>query len=103
MHKIVAGTTPTITYSFSKVKPSDITVAVLTAKRRGAIVLEKTPATATVTDAAISWTLAQEETLDLGLGEVEIMLNWIDSGGKRGVGKIIGARVIPNHVNEVME
>lgn len=102
MYEIVAGTTPTITYSFSKVKPSDITSAVLTAKMRDVIVLEKALATATVTETAISWTLTQEETLALGIGAVEIMLNWLDANGKRGVGKTATVRVTHNHIREVM-
>ena len=102
MNEIVSGTTPTITYTFNQVRPSEITSAVLTAKRRGVIVLEKNLAAATVTEESISWTLTQEETLALGIGAVEIMLNWLDANGKRGVGKTATVNVTPNHIREVM-
>lgn len=103
MSVIIAGTTPTITYSFTKVRPSDITSAVLTVKRRGVIVLAKSLETAMVTEDAISWTLTQQNTFALGIGTVEIMLNWLDVNGKRGVGKTVTVNVTPNHISEVME
>ena len=103
MQEIVSGTTPTITYTFSQVRPSDIESAVLTAKRRGVIVLAKDLEAATVTEESISWTLTQAETLALGIGSVEIMLNWLDANGKRGVGKTVTVSVTPNHIREVME
>ena len=102
MQEIVAGTTPIITYTFTQVRPSDITSAVLTVKRRGSIVLEKSLQTATVTDASISWTLTQSETLAIGIGDAEVMLNWLDANGVRGVGKTTTVRIVPNHISEVM-
>lgn len=102
MQEIVAGTTPTITYRFTKVRPSDITSAVLTVKRRGVIVLAKSLETAMVTEDAISWTLTQENTFALGIGTVEIMFNWLDVNGKRGIGKTVTANVTPNHISGVM-
>lgn len=40
MIKIIIGTTPTITYKFKVVDVSEITMAILTIKKRGANIVE---------------------------------------------------------------
>lgn len=101
---IIIGTTPTITYKFSVVSVSDITSAILTIRDRGSDIIRKTleDAVANVTDNTLSWTLTQQETLDIGVKSASIMLNWKLRDGTRGASKeevITGAN---NHIREVM-
>ena len=102
MIEIVSGTTPPIEYKFKKVVPTDIVSAFLTIKMSGTIVLKKDLTSATVTDTTISWMLSQEESLALGIGDAEMMLNWLDTNGVHGVGKTVSIRITPNHITEVM-
>ena len=76
MTKIIIGTTPTITYKFKVVDASEITVAILTIKERGVNIIELNLSDATVGEDSLSWTLTQEETLQLGAKTVTMMLNW---------------------------
>ena len=102
MKEIVAGTTPTIEYTFRSVVPSDITTALLTFKKDGIIILRKDLADAEVLENKMFFLLSQADTLKLGTGNVEIMLNWVDTNGIRGVGNTEIVKVLPNHKNEVM-
>ena len=100
--QIVVGTTPTITYTFKSVAPSDITTAVLTIRKAGKIVLTKDLWKATVAESSISWTLTQAETLAIGTGDAEMMLNWVTNQGVRGIGKRETVVFVRNHITEVM-
>ena len=102
MIKIVIGTTPTIIYTFSKIDPSDLVVADLTIEVRKKIVLEKSLSDAVIGEDTLSWTLTQEESLALGLTPGTIMLNWVTSGGTRGVGVLESVRGLDNHKREVL-
>ena len=102
MTAIVVGTTPTIVYNFKSVAPSDITTAVLTIKKAGSIVLTKDLTDAEVAESSISWTLTQSETLAIGIGDAEMMLNWVTNQGVRGIGKKEMVTFIRNHITEVM-
>lgn len=84
MTQIVIGTTPTITYTFKTVSPPDLTKAILTIKCAGQIILEKNIDDAEIGGDSISWTLTQEETLDIGTRSAKMMLNWLTTSGTRG-------------------
>lgn len=102
MVKITIGTTPTITYAFSIVSPSDMTEAVLTIKIGSIIVIEKTLDDATVGEDSLSWTLTQSETLSLGTRYGTMMVNWLTSDGTRGASTETQICGVDNHINEVM-
>lgn len=102
MTKIIIGTTPTITYKFSVVSVSDITSAILTIKERGTTIIEKSLADASVGEDTLSWTLTQQETLDMGAKSASIMLNWKLNDGTRGASKEEVIMGVDNHVREVM-
>ena len=102
MAEIIIGTTPTITYKFKIVTPSEFRECILTIKCNGQILIQKTITDATVGEDSVSWTLTQLETLDIGTRSGKMMLNWVTHSGKRGASKettIIGAQ---NHVREVI-
>lgn len=64
MQKLARGTTPTITMTYKTIDVSLIVEAYLTMRQRG-LEIEKTLAEAAVADNSLSWTLTQQETLDL--------------------------------------
>ena len=99
---IVIGTTPTITYTFKTVSPSDFRVADLTVKVAGQILIERNIDTATIKDTEIEWTLTQEETLLIGTRSGKIMLNWVTNSGTRGVGETKSFVGGDNHKREVL-
>lgn len=102
MTKIIIGTTPTITYKFKVVDVADITVAILTIKERGVNIIELNLSDATVGEDSLSWTLTQQETLDIGVRTASIMLNWKLRDGTRGASKEESITGVNNHVREVM-
>lgn len=102
MTTIVIGTTPTITYKFKVVDVSEITVAILTIKERGTILIELTKSDATVGEDSLSWTLTQEETLLLGAKTATMMLNWKTQDGTRGASEEVFVQGAPNHIREVI-
>ena len=102
MTKIIIGTTPTITYTFKVVPVSSITKAVLTVKERGVNIIEKDLSDATVGEDTLSWTLTQEETLQLGAKTATMMLNWKTSDGTRGASEEVFIQSSPNHIREVI-
>lgn len=102
MIKIILGTTPTITYKFKVVDVSDITVAILTIKERGTILIELTKSDATVGEDSLSWTLTQEETLQLGTKTATMMLNWKTQDGTRGASEEVCITGAPNHIRKVI-
>lgn len=102
MTAIVKGTTPTIYYTFSTVSVQNISVAYLTIKQFGEIVVEKDISSASIRESALAWTLTQEETLLLDVGSAKIMLNWLLSDGTRGIGKETEVKIKNNHKDEVI-
>ena len=102
MTNIIIGTTPTITYTFRVVSPADLTKAILTIKCNGQVILEKTIADAVVGENSMSWTLTQQETLNIGTRSGKMMLNWLTHSGKRGASEETTIAGIQNHVKEVI-
>lgn len=102
MNTIVVGTTPTIQFKFKTIAPSDLAQARLTVERNSKVVVTKTIADATVSEDAIAWTLSQSETLQIGEGQRDIMLNWLTANGTRGTSAETRVNFIPNHIRAVM-
>jgi len=102
MTKIIIGTTPTITYKFKVVNVSEITVAILTIKERGVNIIELNLSDATVGEDSLSWTLTQEETLQIGVKTCTMMLNWKTEDGTRGASEEVYIQGSPNHIREVI-
>ena len=103
MTKIIIGTTPTITYKFKVVDVADITVAILTIKERGVNIIELNLSCATVGEDSLSWTLTQEETLQLGANKTcTMMLNWKTEDGTRGASEEVFITGANNHIREVI-
>ena len=102
MDTIIRGTTPTISFSFASVLPSELTTAILTIKSGDSIVVEKDLNTATIESKKLLWTLSQSEALTAS-GKAEIMLNWVTSGGTRGSSGKTEVYFEPNHIDEVIE
>ena len=102
MTKIIIGTTPTITYTFKVVPVDSITSAILTIKERGVNIIEKNLSDATVGENTLSWTLTQEETLQLGTKTATMMLNWKTEDGTRGASEEVFIQGSPNHIREVI-
>lgn len=100
---IIAGTTPTIEYTFSTVPVADITAAVFTIKQNGLAVLEKTLAEATIGDDKISWTLTQEESLSLSITKTtKAYLDYVLTDGTRGAGITQNVNIGEAGKNEVI-
>ena len=102
MKKIVVGTTPKIRWKFSNVDVSDIVTATMTIKRYGTNVVEKDIESATINGNEIIYSLSQDETLGIGVGICEIMLNWVTNNGVRGTSDIARIEFTKNHINEVL-
>ena len=102
MTKIIIGTTPTITYKFKVVDVSEITVAILTIKERGINIIELNLSDATIGEDSLSWTLTQEETLQLGAKTATMMLNWKTEDGTRGASEQVFVTGGDNHIREVI-
>lgn len=99
------GTTPTIQVVFKTVDPASITNAKLTFYTEHGAVIEKDLSTAEVGSTSISWTLTQQETLDIqssGRLPLYVLCNWLTSGGTRGVSVNDTVKFEKNPVNEVM-
>lgn len=102
MLNFIIGTTPTITYKFKVVSPSDITTAILSIKSQNQNMLTKTLADASVGADSLSWTLTQEETLAIGARTVKMMLNWKTADGTRGASAETMIQGVQNHIREVI-
>ena len=102
MTQIIIGTTPTITYTFRVVSPADLSKAILTIKIAGHVILEKTLADAVVGENSLSWTLTQQETLDIGTRSGKMMLNWLTASGTRGASAETAIMGVTNHKREVI-
>lgn len=99
---IIIGTTPTITYKFKIVFPSDFRACILTIKCNGQILIEKTLADAEIGTDSVSWTLSQSETLSLGTRVGKMMCNWVTQDGTRGASEITTIRGDTNHIAGVI-
>lgn len=102
MTQIIIGTTPTITYTFRTVSVSELSKAILTIKVAGQVILEKTLADATIGEDSLSWTLTQQETLDIGTRSGKMMLNWLTASGTRGASAETVIMGVTNHKREVI-
>ena len=103
MAEIIKGTTPTIVYTFSTVRVSDISVAYLTIKQDGTTKLERDLTTATVGENSLSWTLTQAETLALAVDDtINLMLNWKLADGTRGASRKGSFNIGDNYKDEVI-
>lgn len=101
MIKIIIGTTPTITYKFHIVSPTEFRTAILTI-RANTMLIERTLESATIEEDSISWTLTQEETLLLGAKSAKMMLNWVTVDGTRGASEETSIMGANNHKREVI-
>lgn len=100
---IIAGTTPTIEYTFDSVTVANITTAVFTIKQNGQPVIEKTLADATVGEKKISFTLSQAETLALSRTKVtKLYLDYVLNDGTRGAGITRNATIAAAGKQEVI-
>lgn len=102
MKKIVVGTTPKIRWKFSNVDVSDIVTATMTIVRYGKKLLTKEIDSAVISDSEIAYSLSQNDTLNIGAGPCEMMLNWVTSDGIRGTSEILRIEATKNHINEVL-
>lgn len=102
MKKIVVGTTPKIMWKFSEVDVSNIVTATMTVVRYGKTLLTKDINSALITDNEIIYNLSQTDTLKIGTGSCEIMLNWVTSDGIRGTSEVLRIDATKNHINEVL-
>ena len=103
MISITIGTTPTITYTFSLVSPADFVSAILTIKHNNRVCLRKELEDATVGESSVSWTLTQEETLLIGIGQAKMMCNWLTNAGVRGASPETVVTGVTNHIAEVID
>lgn len=90
MDTIIRGTTPTIEFTFSTVKPADISVAYMIIKCDGRTILEKDKSEVSgTTSRTLQWKLTQEESLKLRVGStVSIYCDWKTADGTRGRSKV---------------
>lgn len=102
MTEIIIGTTPTITYKFKIVSPSDFRACILTIKCNGQILIEKTLSDAEIGTDSVSWTLTQSETLSLGTKTAKMMCNWVTRDGTRGASAETVILGVTNHKSEVI-
>ena len=99
---ITIGTTPTITYKYKTVSPSDFRACILTIKCNGQILIEKTLSDAEISTDSVSWTLSQAETLSLGTRVAKMMCNWVTADGTRGASEEVYIQGSTNHIREVI-
>ena len=105
MDTIIKGTTPTIQYIFPDVDVEDITVAFLTIRQAGIDVITRDihSAEVDIEESMISWTLTQEETLQLmPKGQATAYLDWKLADGTRSGGETVTFSIAPTGKNEVI-
>lgn len=105
MFSIIRGTTPTILWKFSTAQVGEITSAYLTIKRKNIAAIEKGIADASINveENTISWTLTQEDTLQLKeFKEYELHCDWLLNDNVRGAGTTAVAQVLPAGKDEVI-
>lgn len=90
MNTIIRGTTPTVQFSFSAVKTSEIDVAYMIIKCDGRVIIEKDLSEASeITHNHLQWKLTQEESIKLKVGAtVSIYCDWKTNDGTRGRSKV---------------
>ena len=104
MDEIIRGTTPTITFSFSSVRPSDISAAYLTISCLGGTALvERELDSATVSSSSISWTLTQEETLAFQKGSGKLQSRFLDTEGNAFKSVIVNTQISDVLCEEVID
>lgn len=102
---IVKGTTPTIQYIFNDINVSEIVAAYFTIRQSDVAVIEKglTDADVDTETSSVSWTLDQEDTLQLYPGGTVIaFLDWVLENGTRGSGRIAKFMIAPTGKDEVI-
>ena len=102
MANIRVGTTPNIIFTFKSVSVENIVTAILTVKKDGNEVLRKTLNDATVGDKKLIWRLSQNDTIAIGDGNANCMLNWVTSDGTRGASDDLVLMFESNHIEEVI-
>lgn len=85
---IVRGTTPTFRLTLPSAVNFDMVRAVYVTFRRNDVVITKEIDSAVIERNVIVVSLEQEETLKLGVGTVEIQVNWITARGIRTASSI---------------
>ena len=94
---IIAGTTPTIEYTFDTVTVANITTAVFTIKQNGQPVIEKTLEDVTsITSETVTVQLTQDDTLKLNSAlnvDIQIRAGFGGDGGSRVRSNIVTASV----------
>lgn len=99
---LVKGTTPTIQYTFSDIDPVDITDGYLVVKQGRTNVIEIPLSDAVRDTDTISFTLTQEQSLQLTAGlKALILFDWV-IGSTRGQAKLLEAYVGIEGMDEVI-
>lgn len=100
---LIRGTTPTIKITFKTIDPTTITDAYLVLKQECVEKVKSDISNATVSSDFISWTLDQNETLQLApFKNVDIFCDWKTDTGLRGRSKFYSCIVEDTGVDEVI-
>ena len=100
---IPIGTTPTFVLTFTD-QDLDLTQAAhVYVDIAGAADIEKSDGDLTVEEKQISVYLTQAETLSLGVGTVQIQVNWTGVNGTRAASEIVTYYMGANLLNRVVE
>lgn len=92
--EIIRGTTPTLIFTFSQITPDNLAVAYLLIKQGNSTIIEKELSDGIIEDGALSFTLAQEDTLKLSTScNAQIVLDWKTTGNVRGRSRIYDSAV----------
>lgn len=103
MADIIRGTTPTIIYNFATVDVSEISVAYLSFKTNGSVIVRKDLSAATVGQKSLTWELSQAETLSFGANQhARMMINYKLADGTRGASAETEVVFRDNHITEVI-
>lgn len=101
MDEIIRGTTPTIEFVFSEINIQDIETAYIEIEQFNKQIIEKPFSDAIISDALISWTLTQRETLKLTEKvDARITCVWKLNSGLRGESDELIAKVKNTAKNE---
>ena len=103
MATIIRGTTPTITFTFADIDVNNISVAIMTVKQSGEIVIEKTLADASIGEDSLSWKLTQEDSLKLvSKLNGQLLCDWLLTDGTRGRSNVLQFEVGEPAVNRAI-
>jgi hypothetical protein len=101
---LIRGTTPTVSVSYDLIYTEDITDARLVVKQCGIKVLELGKTRATDADNSLTWTLTQQETLQLKPGRIAtVMVDWLLTDGTRGRSEELAFRVEDSGIEGVID